>query len=388
MTNLEYRKSIADVIYLCACAVNGCAPEQTRLNDINLDNLFKASQKHMLTAMIGQFLQKQGISSAKLKNAIALAQRKTVILNNDLTNVTTALEKTGIWYMPLKGAVLRSFYPQFAMREMADIDILFDASRSADVKNIMEGLGFQAKSYGYSNDDDYTKSPVSNFEMHKALFGDQHDKKLFEYYKNVKFRLVKDEGNDYGYHFAPEDFYIFMIAHEYKHYNSSGTGLRSLLDTYVFLRTFNLDMDYVTAEMGQLGIAEYEQQNRSLALDLFSGKKLTSGEREMLDYIIDSGMFGTMEHGIKNRLQKSGSGKLYYLRRRIFGPGKNDVDREHFKRRYATFFNHPILLPFLPFYRLFKALKTSPKRICSEADALRKAGKATRFPKQEKRSNP
>ena len=240
----------------------------------------------------------------------------------------------------------------------------------------MESLGFQVKVYGENNDDDYIKPSLSNFEMHRALFGERHDQKLFDYYRNVKKRLLKDEGNQYGYHFNPEDFYIFMIAHEHKHYSTGGTGLRSLLDTYVFLQKNTLDTECVEAETAKLGIEYYEQMNRSLAQKLFSknGEKLTAGEEKMLDYIISSGTYGTLEHIIENRLKRTGEGKLKYLKRRILGPGRGVVDQAHFKKTYATFFNHPILLPFLPFYRLFRALRSSPKRIKAEANALRNAG--------------
>ena len=178
--------------------------------------------------------------------------------------------------------------------------------------------------------------------------------------------------------FSPEDFYVFMIAHEYKHYNLGGTGLRSLLDTFVYLQNTTLNMEYVAAEIDKLGISEYELQNRNLAIALFSGGELSEENQTMLDYIIESGTFGTTKHSVQNRLRKNGDGKLRYIKRRIFGPDKDEQDRKQFERRYATFFNHPILLPFLPFYRFFRAMKTSPYRIKSEANALRKAGKATR----------
>ena len=352
--------------------MNGTTPDADKI--VDLDNLYESAQKHMLAALVGMVLQKAGIQTKAFKDAIALAQRKAVILNDDLQQVTAALEAAAIWHMPLKGTVLKDFYPRFAMREMADVDVLFDAGRAADVKTIMESLGFQVKVYGENNDDDYIKPPLSNFEMHKALFGERHDQKLYEYYKNVKKRLLKDEANQYGYHFSPEDFYIFMIAHEYKHYSTGGTGLRSLLDTYVFLRKNTLNMSYVKAETEKLGINNYERQNRSLALKLFSkdGGKLTAEEEKMLDYIISYGTYGTLEHKIDNT-----GGRIKYFIRRVFGPnGKNDPYRDHFRKRYATFFNHPILLPFLPFYRLFRALKKSPKRIKAEANALRNAGKA------------
>lgn len=220
----DYRNSINDIIYLCSCAVNGISPDPNRIGDP--DDLYEASHKHMLAFMVGMVLQKAGIQTKAFKDAIALAQRKAVILNEDLQQVTAALEAAAIWYMPLKGTVLQELYPRFTMREMADVDVLFDAGRAADVKTIMESLGFQVKVYGENNDDDYIKAPLSNFEMHKALFGERHDQKLFEYYQNVKKRLLKDEKNQYGYHFSPEDFYIFMIAHEYKHYPILCTPLR------------------------------------------------------------------------------------------------------------------------------------------------------------------
>ena len=378
MTDFEYRKSIEDVIYLCSCAVNSAAPEKERVDSLDLDSIYEFSQKHMLASMVGTVLKGAGISSNSFSNAIALAQRKVVILNNDIKNVTAALDAAGIWYMPLKGVALKDLYPCFDIREMADCDILFDKTKDADVKALMEGFGFETKSFRKSNDDDYFKPPVSHFEMHRLLFGDHHDKKLYEYYKHVKNRLLKDPENEYGYHFSPEDFYVFMIAHEYKHYNLGGTGLRSLLDTFVYLQNTTLDMEYVASEIDKLGISEYEQQNRNLAMALFSDGELSEENQAMLDYIIESGTFGTTEHSVQNRLQKNGDGKLRYIKRRIFGPDKDDQDRKQFERRYATFFKYPILRPFLPFYRFIRAMKTSPKRIRSEANALRKAGKAMR----------
>ena len=63
MTDFEYRKSIDDVIYLCSCAVNGTAPEKERIDALNLDILYEASQKHMLASMVGTVLKGAGVSS-------------------------------------------------------------------------------------------------------------------------------------------------------------------------------------------------------------------------------------------------------------------------------------------------------------------------------------
>lgn len=134
---------------------------------------------------------------------------------------------------------------------------------------------------------------------------------------------------------------------------------------------------YVATEVEKLGIDEYEKKSRTLAVKLFSGEELAEDEQQILNYIVSSGTYGTIEHLVENKVVRTS--KLQYFFRRVFGPlGKDDPYREEFKNKYATFFSHPILLPALPFYRLFRALKTSPKRIKAEANALRKAGKATR----------
>ena len=101
----------------------------------------------------------------------------------------SALDGAGIWYMPLKGTLLKDLYPKTGMREMADNDILFDASRCGDVKRIMESLGFEIKAYGTGPHDSYLKPPVSNFEMHRKLFDDSFDKCIAEYCKDVNCPL-------------------------------------------------------------------------------------------------------------------------------------------------------------------------------------------------------
>ena len=41
-----------------------------------------------------------------------------------------------------------------------------------------------------------------------------------------------------------EDFYIYLIWHLYNHYTLSGTGLRAVLDVYVFNRKFREKLDF------------------------------------------------------------------------------------------------------------------------------------------------
>ena len=160
--------------------------------------------------------------------------------------------------------------------------------------------------YNQGVHDIYHKAPVSNFEIHRALFSEATQPMLFSYYRDVKRRLIQNNDAGSGYHFCTNDFYIYMIAHEFKHYAGGGTGLRSLLDLYIFLREFEAAMNwgYISGELTKLGILDFEERNRSLAVHLFSGNALFESEQELLDDLIISGTYGTEERMLRKKIEK------------------------------------------------------------------------------------
>ena len=357
------------VTYLASCAVNGVEPEKNKISEIDFEKIFLFASYHLMSAVIAMALESAGFKNDHVKNSISFSVRKNIFFEATNEAVLKRFEEAGIWYMLLKGAVLKNYYPRYGMREMSDHDILFDASRAEDVKNIMEGLGFTTKYFGVGNHDVYYKEPLCNFEMHRGLFGISHEGKFYEYYSDVKSRLIKDDRNNYGYHFSPEDFYVYMTAHEYKHYSAGGTGLRSILDIYVFLKKFgeNLDFDYITREVEKLEISDFEKKNRLLALNLFGSHELTDENREMLEYIIYSGAYGNLENSVRNRLKKYGRGtlgKIKYLTAKIF------PEREGIKTTYPFMSKYKALYPILVIYRLMKALLTKRREILRELSIL------------------
>ena len=361
---------IRDLAYLAACAVNETVPSVSRVENMDLEALYQVAKRHMMTGIAAMALESAGINDAAFSQAKGKAIRKVAAFDIERTAILQAMEEAGIWYAPLKGCVLSSLYPRTGMRQMSDNDILFDDSRTMDVKTIMESRGFTADAeIGAGVHDHYVKPPVYCFEMHRMLFGPMHDERIASYYRDIKTRLILNEGSRYGYHFSDDDFYLYMIAHEFKHYSGAGIGLRSLLDTYVFLKSRGerLDWTYLQGELDLLGIADFEAQNRSLACHLFGGDALTEKDQEMLDYVMSSGVYGTMEHQVENRVTAYGSGfrgKLRYLVKRLFLP------METVRQAFPLFAKWPILLPFLPLYRLGRALLKRRGRIWAELKTL------------------
>lgn len=353
LSEQEYMQSAHDLIYILSCVLNHKTPDPARIRAMNLHNLLITAKKHMVSSLAAFGLERAGVQDGAFVQARLKAIRRYVLVERDMHSVTRALEDSKIWYMPLKGSVLKEYYPAVGTREMSDIDILVDASRAGDVRRIMHSLGFSGDMFNSAIDDDYHKDPCSEFEMHKTLFGSEHGESLMSYYADVKARLIQDSPGKYAYHFSHEDMYVYMTAHERKHYETYGTGLRALVDTYIFLTRYSdsLDWGYIHGECETLGISDFERRNRELAQKVFCFGELSDSEREMLKYIILSGVHGVTEHMIQNELKKYGKAKYFLYR--IFIP------MSAVKTRYPFFARHKILLPLLPVYRLVKRIYLS-----------------------------
>ena len=373
MTHVTDNSAEQDMISLVRCAVNNEIPNTFMVQDMDLEAVFAAAERHSLKAAVAMALESAGVKNKMTSTAIMLSLKTAALFELDKKAVLEKLEAQGIWYMPMKGLVLKDLYPKQGMRQMADHDILFDASRENDVKTIMESCGFKTISFGMGPHDTYTKPPVSNFEMHLMPF-EKKDELFCQYYQNIRQRLLKDDNNNFGYHFSPEDFYIYITAHEYKHFIEEGTGIRSLLDVYVYLSRFGgqLNMEYVQNETAKLGIRDFEDENRNLALNVFGNCTRTAGHEGMLDYLLSSGTFGIMEQKVTNNLHKNGKGikgRLKYIYRRLFPPVSI------LESTYPLLGSHKSLAPFFAIHRIFKAVLFHKRRIMKEISIMMKKTK-------------
>lgn len=399
MSTIQY-----DMLYLLSCGVNKTKPQQNILeqyksDDRKLMQLYRFSKQHFVEALTGTVLKQAGVTLPDpWEKDMAKAVRKVILFDAERARILSFMEQRGIWYLPLKGIILKKFYPSVGMRQMSDNDILFDEAFAEQVREYMVSLGYEVISFGEGNHDVYEKEPVYNFELHRALYGAAHDNNWEQYYRDVKERMIREEGSSYGYHMKPEDFYIYIMCHGYKHYQGGGTGIRTLLDFYVYLESLHSEMDfaYIEKECETLGLSEFEKRNRALCRKVFGDnafaelpaeervpdtaahttkeiitKALSQEELDMLQYYMTSGVYGTFDHRIENNVKKysknGGSSKLRYVIKRIF-PGMETY------QYYPFFYKHKWLLPVCWLYRLLRVVfqRERRERILREADAVRK----------------
>ena len=363
-----------DLIYLLSCAVNGITPDTSRVQAMNLEQLYQFAKFHSVRGAVCIALKRAGVQDQRFDQAYKKAVRKNIYLDMEREAIISAFEEHCIWYMPLKGSVLKDLYPENGMREMADNDMLYDADKQNIVMEIMLANGYTAESVGRSNHDVYMKPPVLNYELHTALFGEIDAKPLYQYYADTRRLLRKDGDNGCGYHFSDEDFYVFMTAHEWKHYSGSGTGIRSLLDCYVYckFKGDTLDWNYITEETKQLEITDFEQKRRALADKIFSANTLpdlTESEQDMLMYYLTAGTYGTFENKIRKKLQEQS--KLSFWVHSVFIPRKQMDQSVKFTAA------SPLLYPVGVVWRCGRVL-------IKRRDKLKKAIKlASKYAKQE-----
>ena len=367
-------KTAKDLIYLLSCAVNGITPDTEKVQAIDLESLYILAKAHTLRAAVYIAFRSAGVIDYNFQQAYNKAVRKNVMLDVERTAILAEFEKRGIWYMPLKGSILKELYPENGMREMADNDILYDSTKQSEIKEVMLGMGYSAESVGRSHHDVYMKPPVLNFELHTLLFDTASD--FYGYYQDTKRLMIPDESSKYGYHFSDEDFYVYMLAHEYKHYSTGGTGLRSLLDRYVFLQNKgdSLDRAYIREQTEQLGLTDFEREQGELAEKVFSSAtfpELTEREQELLDYYLSSNTYGTITRTGENMVRKTYSqtqnrSRIGYICRRII------PDKKHMKAYFLFFYKHKLLLPIGYIWRIIRAPFIRKERIKAEMKALRK----------------
>ncbi len=358
-----------DLIYLAGCACNGLPPSARRVEAMDLEKLHALSRSLSLNSLISTAFERADFSVPetptikKWRGERDLEIYKSLMFDREWEKFRAFLEGEGIWHLLLKGLPNKAYYPEPGTRQMADVDVLIDVNFDEKIREWFLSQGYQIKTFRQGLHDSYVKPPFYNFEPHRGLFSKLQDPAWADYYAHVKNRVVLNDGSKYGHHFTDDDFYVYCTVHACKHYSSGGTGLRTLLDNYLHLKSEakKLDFKYIEGELKKLGIENFERNLRTLASKLFAEPEnftltsLDENERTFLDDFLNFGTYGTFEKALSNRLDKfahgkaklSAAGKAKYLWTRLF------PSPEVFRINYPFFYRHRLLLPVGYAYRLF-----------------------------------
>lgn len=389
-------KNGLDMLYLAACALHGEIPDVKRVAAMDIHGVMSEATRHSMNgvAYLGIQAYRENLPNAPIgadaetvdgwKAGYARIVKQTLMFAMEREKILSFFDRSGIWYMPMKGIILQNLYPRIGMRQMVDNDILFDGAYRAELKEYMLENGYQGgRDVGRIDagcHDTYLKKPMYNFEMHYSLHpATEASASLRKYFSHIKERLIKDSDHRCGYHMGDEDFYIYILTHAYKHYSQAGNGVRAFMDIYVYLskKQDGMDFAYIEKELSYLGMADFERLMRAVAFKLFSEPshknmlKFTAEEADFLAFHIDSGVYGHQGNLMKHKLDRlSGGGAItfgvkckYFLRRLI-------PEMDCYMFRYPLAYKYKVLIPFALIARCLSAVCKSPKRLFNELKAL------------------
>lgn len=297
----------------------------------------------------------------------------------ELERLSAAFEEMKIKHLPLKGALLVDIYPQFDFRYLGDLDILFEEKDLPKVFEFMESQGYKAVEEDFAiHHTDYSKT-MNGFEMMIEVHNDLVEKhrEYYELYEEPWSNLQLENVTNYRYKMSLEDFYIFLLVHLVKHYYNSGTGIRSIMDIYVFLNAYGeqLNYSYIDQKLDLVGLKEFRDSIEQVTMSLFEGTPLPEKLIEMAERLLSHGAFGDREsfltNQLENGLKSKRQSKIGYIASRIFLP------RLRMEGLYPIIKKHPYLLPYFWCHRVLSRLfnKKNRKNLKQEISRLKKFDK-------------
>ncbi len=337
---------------LVAYVVGGTEPDRDLIAQTDQRALFEFSKSHSVDNIVCIALEKLNMMPEQYRQAYArsykISRVREATQELETQEICGELERLGIRHMLLKGSVMKHLYPTPDLRSMCDVDILYDKAYADRLGAVMEECGYSLYEASGTNDVNlsYLKKPFMNIEFHGVLM--DKDIPLYNAYFGENFEhTVPDEGCRVKY--PDEDFFVFMMAHLAKHYFNGGTGLRSLADIWLYLRSKpELDMAAVRAKLREIELDEFADIITGVNGVLFDGNDPTVQQSEIIDYIFHSGTYGTLNHKSADNMQ--GRSKSRFLLHRLF-PG-----RDFMAINYPAVRKCAVLLPLFWVVRLLKVL--------------------------------
>ncbi len=272
-------------------------------------------------------------------------------LNFEYKRICKTLSENKIEYMPLKGSVIRAYYPKPWMRTSCDIDILV---READLDRARETL---CRVLNYTDKGRVDYHDVSLFApsgVHLELhFNIRENTEPMDGVLDTVWEHSRVCEGEYGYRQTDEFLLFHQIAHAAYHFTRGGCGLRPLLDIWLLRRALAVDSAVLDGLLAQAGLTEFAREIYRLSDVWYSGEAHTDLTRQMEDFILGAGIYGSSENRVAVKRAEKDS-KFGYIMTRIFMPYSS------MKHRFPILKRWPILLPFCHIVRWFGLL--SPKR--------------------------
>ena len=294
--------------------------EQYNLTEDALLRLYKISKAHDLAHLVGDTLIKNDLIQndeikAKFQNQMMLAVYRYEKMNYELTRLRELLNEVRAPFIPLKGSVMRQYYPKPWMRTSCDIDILVHDEQVEQVaKAVAEKLRYVLKNNNYHDISLMSERGV-HLELHHSI---KEDKPNIDALLSDCWNFASEQ-HEYEYEFTNEFFVFHQIAHASHHFLNGGCGVRPFLDLFLLQRKMPFDSTVLDAMLEISGIKKFFDSASALADVWFGEGEHSDVTWRMEQFVISGGVYGTMKNLMAVGQQKE-KGRLGYILNHIWLP--------------------------------------------------------------------
>ncbi len=325
------------------------ASAEKQLISDKLAALYVLSKRHDVAHIVASFLYRSRLLADEQLFSKFNREEIVAVYRNELAKYTydqicDAFDESQIPYIPLKGLVLRAYYPQEGMRTSCDLDILV---RENDVDRAMDALiqrGFKCGDRHYHDVSLYAPNKT-HLELHFSIKENSSAldcvlKDAWEYATPVQGSL---------YEFSKEFFLLHMFAHMSYHFLSGGCGIRSLMDIWVMNHKMGISYEDAQEILERAGLYQFAKEFSILSESCFSGGKKDDFSDTLFMYAFSGGAYGTAQNKIAVKKMETSS-TVRYMLKRLFLPYKNMA------ALFPVLKKAPILLPVFWGVRFFRMI--------------------------------
>ena len=315
--------------------------------------LYRLSKSHDLAHIVGSALDRAGLLpegelAEKYRKQSFTAVYRHERMKYEYERICDTLSEAEIEFLPLKGSLIRAYYPEPWQRTSCDIDVLVheeDLNRAMAV--LVEKLGFDAEEKIEYHDVSLHSPSGIHLELHFNLK---------ENMDNIDALLVRVwdytipvEGRRFERRQTNEYLIFQTLAHLSYHFVHGGCGLRPCMDLHLLKTKMGYDEETVRGYCRECGIETFYDRVCDLIKVWFEGAEYTATTENMLFYLLEGGVYGTQSNRIAAQQDRRG-GKLGYVLHRIFMPYRD------LKIMYPSLERHRWLLPVYWVRRWFRLL--------------------------------
>lgn len=352
------------LIKLLSSSINN-APLKQPADDLDWEKLYKLASFHNVAntayysllrfpnpSRIPKDIWSKFSADAKKFSALEALQ------HFEVRQILLRFERNEVFCVPLTGYIMKSLYPRPDMRYVASIDLMIREEEKELVHQVMTSLGY-ASIRSTDTTISYFKAPNMTIDLCTSLLPKNNE--YYDYFCGiVENNLRKEKGLNYIHTLTKEDFYIYMVTYLAHKYAAGGSGIRSILDIWIYLKRYNsiLNREFIASELNKLNLGLFSFYIEELAWIWFGGGVTFSNHslyEEMEQHIFSCGIgeHFELEESSDDLPSSSDNEPLSTEQRRKIFPNLDTMSE-----RYPILHKMPFLLPVFWLVRLSGALLT------------------------------